>query len=393
MKVIVTDAHTKHALAAIRSLGKENVDVIGISTYRINPGFYSKYCRKCYICNTPKNEEKFIQDIELIIRHNNYDVLLPIGFNSCVAVSKNIERLKDYIHIPIVNFDKMKIASDKNLTTSFAKKNGISVPKTYKPSSIEEISDISKKMRFPVVIKALEESGSVKYANTKNELMRIYRKECEKYNSQVKKGKYPQIQEYISGTGHGLYALFNHGKPRAFFMHKRLHEFPPTGGPSVMAQSYFDSDLKNLGLKILEDLKWHGVAMVEFKKDFQDNSYKLIEINPKFWGSLDLSITSGVNFPYLACKMCMDGDVEPVFDYKKDVIFRWVLPDFDYALATGRLGEYFINYFNRDIHDDLFIDDFFPNLIQFIKYPMDIKSKLKDRGNFGYPHGKPRRVS
>ena len=79
MKVIVTDAHTKHALAAIRSLGKENVDVIGISTYRINPGFYSKYCRKCYICNTPKNEEKFIQDIELIIRHNKYDVLLPIS--------------------------------------------------------------------------------------------------------------------------------------------------------------------------------------------------------------------------------------------------------------------------------------------------------------------------
>ena len=43
-------------------------------------------------------------------------------------------------------------------------------------------------------------------------------------------------------------------------------------------------------------LKWHGVAMVEFKKKFLTNKLYLMEINPKFWGSHDLAIASGINF-------------------------------------------------------------------------------------------------
>ena len=35
--------------------------------------------------------------------------------------------------------------------------------------------------------------------------------------------------------------------------------------------------------------------MLEFK--FHANKYYLIEINPKFWGSLDLAIASNVDFP------------------------------------------------------------------------------------------------
>jgi len=60
-----------------------------------------------------------------------------------------------------------------------------------------------------------------------------------------------------------------------------------TGGPSTVAESIYDEELKRQGLLLLEALNWHGVAMVEFKKDSRDNEFKLMEINPKFWGSLD----------------------------------------------------------------------------------------------------------
>lgn len=67
-------------------------------------------------------------------------------------------------------------------------------------------------------------------------------------------------------------------------MHKRMREYPITGGSSTAAESMYDPELRDLGLTLLKALDWHGVAMVEFKKDSRDGKYKLMEINPKFWG-------------------------------------------------------------------------------------------------------------
>ena len=66
--------------------------------------------------------------------------------------------------------------------------------------------------------------------------------------------------------------------------------------------------------------------MVEFKVDPRDNQPKLMEVNPRWWGSLQLSILSGVNFPYLLYKLITEGDVEPVLNYEVGVRCRWLLP-------------------------------------------------------------------
>ena len=65
-------------------------------------------------------------------------------------------------------------------------------------------------------------------------------------------------------------------------MHKRLREFPVNGGSSTCAISIFDNDLLKEGTRILDDLNWNGVAMVEFKKCSKTNKFYLIEINPKY---------------------------------------------------------------------------------------------------------------
>ena len=72
-------------------------------------------------------------------------------------------------------------------------------------------------------------------------------------------------------------------------------------------------------------MNWHGVAMVEFKKDLKDGKFKLMEINPKFWGSFELSHKSGINFAYLYYLVAM-GHKVPESKYKHDVYFRWTLP-------------------------------------------------------------------
>ncbi len=189
MKVIITNAEFKHTLAAVRSMGIKGVDVSASSSTKHALSFYSKYCQKSLLYSDPNNEDKFIEDIINIIEHHHFDVLLPIGFTVCMAIAKHQKELTQYVGIPIASYESMKIASDKNETLKFASNNNISHPQTYYPENLLEIEHLSRELEYPVVIKAPKESGSVKYANSKEELINLYDNVCKTHKAQVDRRK------------------------------------------------------------------------------------------------------------------------------------------------------------------------------------------------------------
>ena len=79
--------------------------------------------------------------------------------------------------------------------------------------------------------------------------------------------------------------------------------------------------------RILESVGWHGVAMVEFKVTAEGTPY-LIEVNGRFWGSLQLAIDSGVDFPWLLYQLANGTKVDEVTGYAVGVTWRWLLGDF-----------------------------------------------------------------
>lgn len=99
-----------------------------------------------------------------------------------------------------------------------------------------------------------------------------------------------------------------------------------------------------------------------------------MEINPRFWGSLNQAICSGVDFPYLLYQMAVEGDIRPVFNYKTGVKTRWLMGDVramvDYLLKSSNRYEMlrdFLKIVDRDVHyDDLSIKDPLPFFIELI---------------------------
>jgi predicted ATP-grasp superfamily ATP-dependent carboligase len=77
---------------------------------------------------------------------------------------------------------------------------------------------------------------------------------------------------------------------------------------------------------------WHGVAMIEFKWDAAENRPKLIEVNARFWGSLNLAIMAGVDFPFLLYRLARGEKVEGPAEYRIGLKSRWELGDLDYLL-------------------------------------------------------------
>jgi len=370
MKVFVTDANEKHALAAIRALGREKATVHAGANTHCALSFFSRHCSRRVVYPDPVTQEmNFVQFLIRYAESEKIDVLLPISYYPNLIVSKYKHIISKYTHVCIADYGQMLTAADKRKTVLFAESLGIKVPKVY--DSIDEIDN------YPVVIKPTKGSGAVSYVNSPEGLRGLDFKNM-------------LIQEYVPGSGYGFYGLFQHGTPKAIFMHKRRREFPVTGGASSAAESYYDEHLKEQGIQLLSALQWHGVAMVEMKRDKRDEQYKLMEINPKFWGSLDLAIQAGVNFPYLTARMAVYGDVDPVMEYDRNVKFCWPFPsDLLHMLAQPKsISQFFVDLFDPKMKTNVCFNDFLPNLYLIGMTPFVIASRVL-KGRLYFPHGKP----
>ena len=322
MSAIITNANRRVGLYAVRALGIEGIEATATeekSCCRKPLAFLSKYCKNGVLTPSVKDEENYIKFMLKLSR--DHDVLIPCLTDTMEPISKHLSEFEKYINVPILKYEHLNKALDKALTLKIAMENDIPCPHTFFPRNIEDIKNIPKDM-YPLVIKFRRRHASgVAYAYTPSELIT-------KYKVMHRIEPFPLIQEYIPGTGVGFFALFNKdSKERAVFAHKRIREYPITGGISAYCESIKDHNLQRYGLKLLKSMNWYGIAMVEFRLDNRDNLPKLMEVNPRFWGSMSLAIHAGVNFPYLLYKLAVDGDIKPVYSYKVGIKTRFLFID------------------------------------------------------------------
>jgi hypothetical protein len=100
-----------------------------------------------------------------------------------------------------------------------------------------------------------------------------------------------------------------------------------------------DEGLQRQSEALLDQLGWNGVAMVEYKRDIATGTPYLMEINGRFWGSLQLAIDAGVDFPNLLLAAELGQPVEPVVDYQIGVRWRWWWGSVDHLLARLRRSD------------------------------------------------------
>jgi predicted ATP-grasp superfamily ATP-dependent carboligase len=373
-RILVLDGGHKSALAIVRHLGKTKKYHIDLVSYsKISIAYFSKYCSKKFIIRNPRvNPDDFISDLLTILKNNTYLVVIPVSYISYQLCSENKDEILKYTHITITTPENIKLASSKTSTYNYAEKLGVLVPDPIIINKPEEIA--SGNIEFPCVIKAPFEAGknNIQYAYNKDELIKKYKVVC---GDNDFKGAVPIIQKYIRGDGAGFFAFYKNGKCINYFIHRRLREYPVTGGSSTAAESFFDEDILKYGKLILDNLHWEGVAMVEFKQDSSTGKYYLMEINAKFWGSLDLALVSGVNFPQMLIDDALGKDIEKVDRWKKKR-FQWILNGDLFHLIERPLHCFSII---RDLFiakNDFYITDPGPNIFQLIFIPVHYYKKL-----------------
>ncbi len=69
--------------------------------------------------------------------------------------------------------------------------------------------------------------------------------------------------------------------------------------------------LAAMAARLAAQLNWSGLAHLDAIRDERDGSYKLLELNPRCWGSLLASTAAGVNFPKAMVQAALGLPVPP----------------------------------------------------------------------------------
>jgi len=338
-RALVLDAGQRSALAVTRSLGKKGVPVF---TAEEAPGALaacSRYSKQFFSYPSPRfHPDRFIEVLAQRVKEQGIDILLPMTELTTTLLLTYKEAFPGTV-IPFPEMSRVDALANKCTLMRTAESLGIPVPRTWYVDDPATIPDLKDALSFPAVLKPgrswlrLQDQwqrSTVKFPADESALNKII-------GSDPAFLAHPfMIQEYVAGHGQGVFALYNHSKPLAFFAHRRLREKPPGGGVSVLSESVAaDPKLVSHARSLLDKAGWHGVAMVEFRVATDGTPY-LMEINTRFWGSLQLAVDAGVDFPYLLYQLACGENPEPVDSYKTGIRLRWLLGDLDSLYLTLR---------------------------------------------------------
>ncbi len=397
--ILVLDGESRAALAAVRSLGMAGYSVWTSSFVARPIAGASRFCFGTLLAPNPgKDPTAYADWLRVSIESIRPAMLLPITDVSLQIVTEIEDTLRCLTTLPGPNHETLEIVTNKNRLIRRATALGLNCPQTLEISANmvgdAGFSDALRSFSFPVCLKPV--ASQSRRAGGFSSYRPQYPRTAQEVISHVSASEVPLLlQQYIAGEGVGYFALCVNGQVGAEFAHRRILEKPPSGGVSVLSESIPLSDAPvDESRRLLRDLEWTGVAMVEYKRS-TDGKFWLMEINPRFWGSLQLAIDCGRDFPRYLAEVFLPDDsstaarledlAQGLGDYKTGRRLRWLLGTADH----------FWSKLKQD-YSGAFKDLLFANSLHLFERPWctsvetlrldDIQPFFRELGNYFFPH-------
>lgn len=329
---LVLDANQRSALAVTRSLGSHGVRVITADCTPAALAGASRHSGAYLRCPSPAREPgAFIEWLLCTIAQHRIGFLQPVTEISSQLILRHRGSLPATCILPFPALETVLALADKGRLMRIAADAGVRIPATrfvdepqgFDPASVTGFPVVLKPRLSRVFLGDRWLDTAVAIAPDRDRLRTLLRGRPEFREHPF------MVQEFVPGSGAGVFALYDHGKELAFFAHRRLREKPPAGGVSVLSVAApADALVLDAARRLLAHAGWHGVAMVEFRVTPDGTPY-LMEVNTRFWGSLQLAIDAGVDFPWLLYCLSTGHVVTPPASYRVGRRLRWWLGDLD----------------------------------------------------------------
>ena len=328
-RVLILDAHTTQALACVRSLARAGYVVFVASSRPWALASWSRYCREQY--RLAEESVAGFRALRTWAASRDISIVLPLTERSCVLC--NAERSaweSEGIAVGCETADALRSTFDKARTLALAAECGVAIPDTRAPASLEECHAAAREIGLPCVVKSrfshywtgtgFVEGGGTSYVSRAHDLDSVFR-------AHRQGDVWPLIQGFEAGTGKGVFTVCDRGRPLMWFGHERLRDVRPSGSGSSLRRSIpVDARMREPAERLLRAMRWHGPAMVEFR-DTGHGQPCLMEINGRFWGSLELAVRAGADFPRMWADLLSGEPISAPQKAKFGVTVRWLWGD------------------------------------------------------------------
>jgi len=276
MKILIGDISSNKAISVVEFLRKAypNIEIYSFDSRKFTEYIRTKNTTAHFIIG----QDDFETYLNTIQKYK-IDYFLPVINKSIKLIISQRGKFAHCMNY-VGSYKAYEILNDKRQLMSLSSNLDIKIPQTY-----DDISDAKPLC----VIKPtnLSSAEGVRYIRTD--------KEFQKALTQYKDKNNIIVQELIEGIGVGYSVYAKDGDILVGYGHKRLSEYPISGGSSVYRETYDDKRMKDVASKVLKAVKWTGFAMFEFKLT-ADNELYFIEVNSRIWGSINQGLQNGINY-------------------------------------------------------------------------------------------------
>lgn len=327
------------ALGVARSLGRR-----GIPVWIINQGGHlvasaSRYVRRRLPWPAADDQARLDYLLALCAEHHlDGWMLIPTDDYTVGLVSRNHASLSSKYHLTVPPWERLQWACDKRLLHQLANRLQIHQPWTACPANRDELAAVD--CPFPAILKPavrLQPSSlaipKAWLAENRQALLAGFDEACAMLS--------PEnliVQEVVPGGGESQYsyaALCRDGRSLASLVARRTRQFPRDFGQlSTYVETVDAPEIVEPAERLLAEIRFTGLAEVEFKRDPRNGTLKVLDINPRVWGWHTLSKRAGVDFPYLLWLLVRG---EPVPPSRGRAGERWVHWTADLRLAIEEI--------------------------------------------------------
>lgn len=211
--------------------------------------------------------------------------------------------------------DNFDLCANKYQFQQFCERKGFPVPRSYGKEDLPELESAFR----PLVLKPRVGEGSmgIRYLDSPQALSELSDIDWSAYVLQERVSSKQQVA--------GAFFLCKDGQVISAYTHQRLRTFPPEGGVTVYSQSTYEEELVGIGRNLLKSLRWDGVAMIEFLYDEEQRAWRIIELNPRIWGSIMLSAFNGSDMLKHYVQASLEDEL-PSRPESRSCYIRWYYP-------------------------------------------------------------------
>lgn len=347
-----------NGLSIIQELGRRGVDVHALDSFR-NVGTMSRYATY-HNCPNPMVDERGFVDflLDLAPEFDDTPVLIPTNDHWAAAIAHHRDRLAEHYHPCVVDGETIDILLNKDTFGCWALERGYPVPRSWtaerfddvpddafpvaaKPSDATSVPDMMFDSKIALVYNKLfgdgdestmtaqEREVAERLSEIRLEVLRS-RAELEQFTTEYADVlEHFVVQEYVRGMSDQMYTVgvyADRGNVKGVFTGRKVRGYPPDIGDCKVGQvESVPAHVVNTVESMCEELKYHGIAEFEFKKDANTGEFYLIEVNPRSWSWIGITPACDVSLPWIAYAD-LSGGSEVTFERctKEDGSVIWV---------------------------------------------------------------------